>query len=326
MDKRLGISEEVSEGVKKQVVELAAHMPYRQAADVYKKLSGVTVSHGYIWEQVQWVGENLQPALAPITSGKGELEKEGNAGLTMDGCMAHIKNEGWKEVKVGVVFETKVGKAKDGKPPAIQGVAQSYVLHLGGPEGFGVKLHAEAQSRGFGKTRQQAVIGDGAAWIWKLARADYATAAHIVDWWHAKQHLHAAVQLAYSGQSHAVIQTQLESYESDLFQGKASLIESKLKQAATKNGLSERGMSSLCTEAAYFETYAEQMQYADFRAANLPIGSGTVESAAKRTKQRCSAAGMHWSNSGLCNLLPLRAAVMSDTFDAVWAQRQKSCP
>ncbi|BCX04356.1 MAG: hypothetical protein KatS3mg053_2294 [Candidatus Roseilinea sp.] len=76
--------------------------------------------------------------------------------------------------------------------------------------------------------------------------------------------------------------------------------------------------AALKQEAGYFETNYERMQYADFRRAGLPIGSGVVESAAKQFKQRIGGAGMSWSAEGLHNLLPLRAALMSGTFDTFW--------
>ena len=62
------------------------------------------------------------------------------------------------------------------------------------------------------------------------------------------------------------------------------------------------------------------MQYRDFQMAGLPIGSGTVESSAKQTKHCVSAAGMRWSRQGLENILPLRTALMSGSFDAFWLQ------
>ena len=76
--------------------------------------------------------------------------------------------------------------------------------------------------------------------------------------------------------------------------------------------------AKLQTEAGYFSTNYQRMQYRDFQLAGLPIGSGTVESAAKQTKQRISSAGMRWSRSGLENMLPLRAALMSNAFDQLW--------
>ena len=71
----------------------------------------------------------------------------------------------------------------------VRGRSQSSVMHLGGPA---FKLAMEAQARRWSQAAQSAVVGDGAAWIWNLAARDYPDAAHIVDWYHAKQHLCAA--------------------------------------------------------------------------------------------------------------------------------------
>lgn len=62
----------------------------------------------------------------------------------MDGTMIHIRKEGWKELKVGCVFE--VGSRVDRDPyikKEIQlgcAVNNKYVAHLGGPETFGRQI------------------------------------------------------------------------------------------------------------------------------------------------------------------------------------------
>jgi hypothetical protein len=52
-------------------------------------------------------------------------------------------------------------------------------------------------------------------------------------------------------------------------------------------------------EAGYFFAHHQR----------LPIGSGTIESAAKQTKYRVSAVGMRWPRPGLENFLALHAAL-----------------
>jgi hypothetical protein len=47
----------------------------------------------------------------------------------------------------------------------------------------------------------------------------------------------------------------------------------------------------------------------------FPIGSGIVESATKQFKARFTDPGIHWSQLGLQCLIPIRAAVLSYTFD-----------
>jgi hypothetical protein len=105
-----------------------------------------------------------------------------SAACVMDGFMANVRAEGWKEVKIGAIFEAYV----TGQSGQVRGRSQSYVMHLGGPA---FKLAMEAQARRWSQAAQSAVVGDGAAWIWNLAARDYPDAAHIVDWYHAKQHL-----------------------------------------------------------------------------------------------------------------------------------------
>ena len=60
------------------------------------------------------------------------------------------------------------------------------------------------------------------------------------------------------------------------------------------------------------------MQYAQFRAAGFPIGSGGVESGVKQFKQRLAGPGMRWSRPALDRMVVLRSAVLSDSFDPLW--------
>ena len=56
------------------------------------------------------------------------------------------------------------------------------------------------------------------------------------------------------------------------------------------------------------------------REAEWPIASGTVESGAKQFKARFCGPGMRWSRQGAENLLPIRAAILSQRFDELWTR------
>jgi hypothetical protein len=62
-------------------------------------------------------------------------------GVSMDGGMIHIRDEGWKELKVGSVFDVEVRPTRDqGTDYGVtlaHAVRNSYVAHLGGPKIFG---------------------------------------------------------------------------------------------------------------------------------------------------------------------------------------------
>jgi hypothetical protein len=82
----------------------------------------------------------------------------------------------------------------------------------------------------------------------------------------------------------------------------------------------------------YLEPRVEQMRYARFRAAGLPIGSGIVESANKHlVKARLGGAGRRWTSTNITPLLALRGALASERWDEAWAaiataRRQATAP
>jgi hypothetical protein len=80
--------------------------------------------------------------------------------------------------------------------------------------------------------------------------------------------------------------------------------------------LNEAGLSEF---AHYFETHKARMRYLDSQEAGLPIGSGSVESEVKQFKQRLAGPGMRWSRPGAERMIPIRAAVLDNSFDARWA-------
>lgn len=318
MDERLGIAGKLSAGVKRVMVKLAGHMPYADAAELYEELTRVHVGTTTIWEEVQEVGQRARPALNPITSQKDTSESIECMGIGMDGFMVNVRSEGWKEVKIGVVFEAKnAGEPAQNRhgtlAERVHACAQSCTMHLGGPEGFGTKLSAEARARKWDKAHQQVVVGDGAVWIWNLAEADYPSAAHVVDWYHAKQHLCSVADALHPNQPEAAA-AWVTCHAQALYDGQALALADRLTHRAAMAEPSIK--AKLDTEAGYFASNHQRMQYRDFQSALLPIGSGATESAAKQAKQRLSGPGMRWSRAGLENMLPIRAAVMSNSFDA----------
>lgn len=324
-DDVLGVSDGMSKGVKRLVVKLCTRLPYAEAAMVFTELTQVAVSASHAWTLTQQVGQQARPALEPKPTLKETSDMAECVSISMDGCMVNVRGEGWKEIKTGVISEVEhSGKVtldrQNERVGHVQLRAHSYVLHLGGPEGFGVKLAVEAQARRWSHGQQSVVVADGAPWIWNLANHDYACAAHVVDWYHAKQHLHTAAELLFGTDTDVgKIASWVEDMANVLYAGRARDIVQHLGLAAAAVSVTKPELKAkLKAEAGYFATNHERMQYRDFQQAGLPIGSGVVESGAKQTKHRVAAAGMRWSRQGLENLLPLRAATMSGTFDAFW--------
>ena len=78
---------------------------------------------------------------------------------------------------------------------------------------------------------------------------------------------------------------------------------------------------------AYFFANRQRMRYALFRQAGYPIGSGTVESACKVVvQQRMKQAGMRWSRSGAQAMLALRSTLLGGIGADAWAGTPSNSP
>ena len=236
----------------------------------------------------------------------------------MDGAIIPIRDEGWKEVKIGNVFDIAVSTYKEKESGELLDLAHavnnSYVAHLGGPDQLGEQVWAEARRRGWEQAQDTIAIGDGAVWIWNQVSLHFGESHQLTDWYHAKEHLVAAAKLLKPEGTSAYTRW-LNSRERRLYQGHADRIAEELETAANKHSSYAEALQQ---EATYFRNNQHRMNYLEMREGEWPIGSGMVESGAKQFKARFCGPGMRWSRDGAENLLPIRAAVLSRRFDTMW--------
>lgn len=331
LDEQLGVRRgQCSEQVARQAVWMYGHTSGAVAVEALQRLSGVALSETSLWRCVQQWGEPLQAAAElrqasanalPLRGEAGPtvLRSAQNMGVAMDGAKVHLRKEGWKELKIGCVFDIKVRKQPLPETEEVEERAQavhtSYVGLLGGVEAFGRTLWTEAVRRKVPQAHDSIVVGDGAHWIWDLAQEHYGGSWQVVDWYHAKQHLHQAATLAL-GEGSATAQQWVKTMRTPLYQGQTWQVSAGIKALAAEH---PQVAKALLTEAGYFETNKRRMQYLEVRDAGLPMGSGMVESGCKQFGARFAGAGMRWSRAGAERLIPIRAAILSNRFDEMWA-------
>jgi hypothetical protein len=224
--------------------------------------------------------------------------------------MVNIRGEGWKEFKTGVVYDvqrrTVLDPTLNEPTDVVQGVNMAYTAVLGSVSQFAPSFWALAVRYQIPQAAESSVAADGAEWIWALVDDLFPDSVQIVDWFHATQHLALAAQALFPDQpDHA--QRWYTQQRTALFRGEIWKITHALDQA----GLAEH--------SHYFHTHQRRMQYHEFREQGYPIGSGTVESGVKQFKSRLTGPGMRWSRSAAERILVLRAAILSDDFDRLWA-------
>lgn len=331
LDEQLQLKDKhFSESVLREMVWVSGRVEsFAAAQEVLERIGRLNVSSSSVWRRVERWGAVIKEQEETRREKANSLPKrelfrqrvpEGaqRVGVSMDGTKVRLRQEGWKELKVGCTFELAVRPTWRPETAEWEDLAHAvhnqYIAHLGGPERLGQQLWAEAKRRGWEQADDREVIGDGAPWIWNQAQDHFYDGQQVVDWYHACEHLAASARWLH-GEGTRAAQRWYRAAQKMLYQGQAARIAQHLR-----NKVSDRPelAEDLEREASYLEGHKRRMQYQEFREDGYIIGSGTVESGCKQFKARFCGPGMQWSRAGLERLIPIRAAVMGECFDQVW--------
>lgn len=302
------------------MVWLSGLLPYQQCEAVFAEIGERWISASSNWRQTAHHGARLQDyvetqrdqvSVERIQLPDAKHDHHQRKGVSMDGGMVNIRGEGWRELKVGAVFDVDVRLERNAHTGELDemphGVNVHYTAVLGSKDAFRPALWALGVQQDLPTARNRSVVADGALWIWDLAEDICPDGQQVVDWFHAVEHLSEAAHALYPNPDQtAKRQSWLKRYKDHLYMGRVHKIIHSLHQ----NGLSHL--------ATYFERHQRRMQYLEFREEGLPIGSGTVESGVKQFKQRLSGTGMRWHAENADRMLVIRSAVLSDDFHQLW--------
>jgi hypothetical protein len=227
----------------------------------------------------------------------------------MDGGMVNIRDEGWKEMKVGTVFDIDLRLERHPQTRDLvqrpHGINMAYTAVLGSADAFAPALWALAWRHSIPTAADSSVTADGAEWIWRLAADLFPDSVQIVDWYHACQHLAEAARALHPDDD-AAAQRWFRRRCANLYKGEVHKITRSLDAA------------DLTQQSRYFHTHRRRMQYHTCLEEGYPIGSGTVESGVKQFKGRLTGPGMRWSRRSAEEMLVIRGAIMGQSFDALW--------
>jgi hypothetical protein len=216
-----------------------------------------------------------------------------------------------REAKMAVFFTQD--KVNDEGYPVRDRRSSSYIATFEPAAAFRDQVKAEAIRRGADHVRQFTIIGDGAAWIWNIATATFPEATHIVDLYHAREHLHSltrSLEFMLLDRKDEWLAARLD----DLDYGDIGGIEA----AVRKYPLEGVKKDEVEKELGYFLNNAPRMRYHWFRQCGLFVGSGVVEAGCKSViGQRLKQSGMHWTVKGADSIIALRCAEASSQWEAI---------
>lgn len=216
-----------------------------------------------------------------------------------------------REVKVGCVF-TQTTVDEDGFAVRDEN-STTYVAGIESSTFFGERIYAEAVARGLERARRVVVLSDGAAYNKTIAQTHFPGALHIIDLYHAREHLTALADTLHAAPP--VRALWMDVLDAGQIESLIRAARDALPRSGTRRALASK-------QIRYFEKNAERMRYADFRAQGLFIGSGVVEAGCKSVVGgRCKQPGMFWSRSGAHAILQTRCSLLSRRYDADWDDR-----
>lgn len=324
-DKKIGMSgRQSSLGLIRSVSRCSADKPFEEAAEMLEELTGVRVSAKScqsISEEIgAQIGLEIESCREVIVSGSEDKKVTASPErLYVSGDGTRVCTDGgWKEVKVGAVYETKAVKDKAGNTE-IKARNMTYLSSFTDCHKFGEYLWSEAYQRGVDKAGEVIFIGDGAVWLWDIQRTHFPKAIGILDWYHASEHVWGLGKALY-GEGTAECLKWVNEQLDILYAGKAENFIANLKGLKFRKKKREAVLKAI----GYFESNKERMRYDEYRKKGYQIGSGVIESSCKHVVgARLKGAGMRWSLRGAQNIVNLRLYIKNKKWQDFWS-RQKT--
>jgi hypothetical protein len=310
LDATLGLdSGRTSVGVRTKVGRLAAMIPFGNVSLELRLLCGIALSSNTAWRIAESMGERVkeerQERERLVLSGYVEAPDAAPERLYIgiDGVHVPMCDGSYHEAKCGIVYQTQ---EQDGK---IRISNAKYLGTLERTAAFGDQVYALAFDQGVENAKDLACLGDGATWIWNGFSQHYPDAVHILDYFHAAEHL-SDVAKAWYGEGSDQAKCWLEARELDLL---SDCVDDVIKSIRSWHPVDDKEKEIRRVELGYIEKNKHRMLYATFKANGYHIGSGLVESACKSiVTQRFKQSGMRWSEPGAESIVHLRSYILSD--------------
>ncbi|WP_420460864.1 hypothetical protein [Neolewinella sp.] len=260
------------------------------------------------------------PELEPATAAAEGAAAEGAAAAAQeerlygmfDGGMLRY-DEGYQEVKIGRVFRASqlvAGKPDDEQADQRNRVLNSEYLVREGHyasfvDHFGNLLTAQQQQY---PTAPLIIITDGATWMRNWVAEAFPQAEHILDFYHAYEHLCEFGTVLLPQESKR--KDKLTQWKNQFHQGQSDDIIREIKMYLTHPHT--RVVGAATELLTYLTNNASRMRYNEYRDNGYLIGSGAIESAVSSVvQQRCKLKGQRW-DQGAQPVLNIRSMYCSN--------------
>ena len=282
---------------------LGQALPFDEASTLAEKLLGQPLSDKQIERLCHHYGEVLEEPTnqEPVYQVDTSLHY-----AMMDGSMVYVREQGWKELKLGRVFASG-DRIQEKKRRTIR--QSNYVAHLGNHTAFLEKFEHLL----CGKKQVVAIAAastvDGARWIWKYWNKEHPEAVQILDYYHVIEKLGEWAVQVFSNQ--AARQAWMCCQEEHLLSDQAEEVIEAIKQVTCRTAKKQQNQL-----LSYLTNNLSRMRYKTYRDQGYCIGSGAIEAAHRHVIQkRLKLSGQRWTAQGVQQVANLRVAYLSDQWN-----------
>lgn len=326
-----------SPGVRRQIARLGAKEPFHEVATDMRELAGLAVSRKDAERIAEGIGQDIEtkdrrqrmrirhqplPLVdTPKTIDTLYIEIDGTGVPMVEGELQGRKGKQsdgsakTREVKLGCVFTQSAihDKGRSIRDPN----STTFTGGIENAEAFGQRIYAEAVRQGLFHAKRVVVLSDTAEWIRTIVAMYFPMALHIIDFYHAKQHINTLCKELFVHPNDALHNRRL--WWDCLAQGN---IETIIEQASACLPNFPGACKTAQREIQYLRKNAHLMRYATFKNKGLFIGSGVIEAACKTiVAQRLKQSAMKWTVQGANAIIALRCNILSGLFTDYWDQR-----
>lgn len=242
----------------------------------------------------------------------------GAANISTDGGMILVRGEGWKEAKLSTLSEVEPRPKQLTLERQVVLQGHSYQAGLWDADQMGQHQYLEGLRRDLANCTRLSSVNDGAPWIDRITAVNYPHAQQIIDWSHADERIWKVAKAAF-GEGTAQTRQWAQDCLDHLWEGRPEVVVHALRSLDWEM-LRARGADTDCLNSpAYFQARVSKMDYARFREAGYPIGSGTVESGINVViHHRMKRQGRGWIRANGQFMLAALGELHSHRFEDTW--------
>ena len=290
---------------------------FEEGAETFKEMLNVDVCDNQIKRVSEYYGSQLEVLIKKnckkILPALPVKKVNEYTYAMMDGSMLLTREDGWREIKLGRLFnQSQIIDIQSGRRIISDSI---FVSHLGNCHDFFLKFERHLVG-----IKKLVILGDGAKWIWVWVENNYPGAIQILDIFHALEKLAMFAKQHYKNEQE--MKTWLEVQKTKLLENQVEGVIENLKSLRTKSKEATLKKNEVIT---YFEENEDRMQYKTYREDGLMIGSGPIEAAHRNVIQgRLKLSGQRWSIDGAQAIANLRCYKKGNNWDIILSLIKKA--